>query len=197
MSAWLATLELNPRNRAVRVDLADVDCLHKRMMTLVPQGLGDQARRRAGLLFRVEERDRRILVLVQARLPVDVARLPEGYAHAEVRDLVPVFNALAKGQGVRYRIAANASKREALPIGAAEQWWRRRAEQAGLHLLSVISSPAGAVRGGAAIRHDLTRFDGVALVEDPEAVTAAVLDGIGRGKSYGGGLLSLAPARVS
>jgi hypothetical protein len=28
-------------------------------------------------------------------------------------------------------------------------------------------------------------------------LNAAVLDGIGRGKSYGGGLLSLAPGRLS
>jgi CRISPR system Cascade subunit CasE len=38
-------------------------------------------------------------------------------------------------------------------------------------------------------------FDGLAVITDPEHVRAAVCEGIGRGKSYGCGLLSLAPVR--
>jgi len=36
------------------------------------------------------------------------------------------------------------------------------------------------------------RFDGEAVISDVDAVRHAVLNGIGRGKSYGCGLLSLA-----
>lgn len=147
--------------------------------------------------------------LVQGRLPLDPSRLPTDYASYQVRDLSPMFAYLTKGRVVRYRITANASKRKAMgadaakrgPIialhgAAAEEWWRKRATQAGLQLVSVMSSPVGTA-SGKHIRHDFTRFDGVAVVEDAEALNAAVLDGIGRGKSYGGGLLSLAPGRLS
>lgn len=48
--------------------------------------------------------------------------------------------------------------------------------------------------GAAPMRHSLIRYDGTATVTDPEALAAALLTGIGRGKSYGAGLLSLAPA---
>jgi CRISPR system Cascade subunit CasE len=50
-------------------------------------------------------------------------------------------------------------------------------------------------RGGTRIRHALTRYDGIAVVTDPDALRRAVLGGVGRGKSYGAGLLSLAPLR--
>ena len=45
------------------------------------------------------------------------------------------------------------------------------------------------------MRHAVVRFDGIGVVTDPDALRAAVLTGIGRGKSYGCGLLSLAWAR--
>jgi CRISPR system Cascade subunit CasE len=36
-------------------------------------------------------------------------------------------------------------------------------------------------------------FDGIAVIKDAELVRAAVQTGIGRGKAYGCGLLSIAP----
>jgi hypothetical protein len=47
---------------------------------------------------------------------------------------------------------------------------------------------------GGRIRHTLTQFDGVAAVAEPTTVTSAIITGVGRGKSYGCGLLSIAPA---
>ncbi|WP_425271601.1 type I-E CRISPR-associated protein Cas6/Cse3/CasE [Nocardia neocaledoniensis] len=44
------------------------------------------------------------------------------------------------------------------------------------------------------MRHVATRFDGIATIHDVDLVRSAVADGIGRGKSYGCGLLSLLPA---
>jgi CRISPR system Cascade subunit CasE len=44
------------------------------------------------------------------------------------------------------------------------------------------------------MRHSLVRYDGTGLITDPEALTQALVAGIGRAKSYGAGLLSLAPA---
>jgi CRISPR system Cascade subunit CasE len=47
------------------------------------------------------------------------------------------------------------------------------------------------------MRHSLLRYDGTATVIDPDALHDAVIHGIGRGKPYGAGLLSLAPARTT
>ena len=212
MSAWLARIELNTRSPEVRRDLGNVELLHKRMMLLVPDDLGTDPRALAGLLFRLEQSAYAATLLVQSRLEMTPGRLPEGYGRIQMRDLTPMLEALTKGRAVQYRIAGNASKRKAVgsksdtdttrrgPIvalhgQAAEDWWRDRARTAGLCLHSLVSSPDAAARGGK-IRHDLTRFDGTASIEDPQALTEALLNGIGRGKSYGAGLLSLAPARL-
>ncbi|WP_437012987.1 type I-E CRISPR-associated protein Cas6/Cse3/CasE [Streptomyces sp. enrichment culture] len=45
--------------------------------------------------------------------------------------------------------------------------------------------------------HSLLRYDGTATVTDPDTLTAAMVHGIGRGKPYGAGLLSLAPATTA
>lgn len=212
MSAWVTRIRLNIRSAQARRDLSNVDLLHKRMMLLVPDDLGGRARAETGLLFRVDQDEYAPAIIVQTRTEPLIARLPDGYGHADVKDLGAMFDKLTRGRSIHYRITASASKRLPLdpppppeskkrgPVvplrgAAAEQWWRRQAEQrAGLQLVTLTAKPAG-VASGNGIRHALTRFDGTAVIDDPEALTEAVLAGIGRGKPYGGGLLSLAPAR--
>ena len=81
----------------------------------------------------------------------------------------------------------------------AEEWWRERAERHGLDLSDVAST--GAVpaldrgrSGKRGVRIHVTRFDGHAVVRDPDALREAVRNGIGRSKAVGCGMLSLAPA---
>ncbi len=111
---------------------------------------------------------------------------------------------------MRYRLVANPTKRHgrtsphagklaALTGAAADQWWIERAERSGLALqtATITSLPDLAGRRAKSddrIVHAARRFDGTAVVTDPAALRAAVLTGIGRGKSHGCGLLSLVPA---
>lgn len=46
------------------------------------------------------------------------------------------------------------------------------------------------------VRHARTRFDGTAAVIDADLLRAKITEGIGRGKAYGCGLLTIAPART-
>lgn len=211
----LARIRLNPLDRAVQRDLADVTQLHRTLMRLVPDNLGDQARHQSGLLFRLEETARACVLLAQVSGPLHPDRLPEGYGHIDVKDLTPMFRALRDGLRVRYRIVANPAKRERLPLEDkgkrgrvvplvgrdADQWWNRRAAEAGLRVHTLLPSPIRPAtqgrRGEKRLRHDLTQFDGTATITDTQALTAAVLTGIGRGKPYGAGLLTLAPASTT
>lgn len=212
--AYLARIRLNPHSRDVQRDLGDHTQLHKTLMRLLPDDLGDNPRQQTGLLFRTDTTEDATTLLVQATHPLDPARLPEDYGHTDIKDLGPMFRALRPGLGVRYRIAVNPSKTQRLPPehknkrgkvlplydADADQWWKRRALNAGLDLRSLHSAPLAPVTPGDApdrIRHRLVRYEGTATVTDPEALTAAVLTGIGRGKPYGGGLLSLAPATTA
>ncbi|MET7344617.1 type I-E CRISPR-associated protein Cas6/Cse3/CasE [Streptomyces sp. NPDC005547] len=207
----IARIHLNPHSRDVQRDLRDATEMHRTVMRMVPDGLGDSPRSQAGLLYRLDETDTTSTLLVQANR-LDPTRLPTGYGHAEIKSLTPMFTALRKGLAVRYRIVLNPAKRERLTLEAkgkrgrivplsgaeADQWWRRRAADAGLqiHVLTPTSTPPIRPRGKGSdgMRHSLIRYDGTAAVTDPDALHEAVLTGIGRGKPYGAGLLSLAPA---
>ncbi|MGW9027910.1 type I-E CRISPR-associated protein Cas6/Cse3/CasE [Streptomyces sp. NPDC055722] len=210
----IARIHLNPHSRDVQRDLRDATQMHRTVMRTVPDGLGDSPRHRAGLLYRLDETETSSTLLVQAT-HLDPTLLPPGYGHAEVKSLAPMFSALRNGLAVRYRIVLNPAKRERLTLeekgkrgkivplsGAdADQWWHRRAAAAGLqlHVLTPTNLAPARPRAKQAppMRHSLLRYDGTATVTDPDALTQALLDGIGRGKPYGAGLLSLAPAAAA
>jgi len=204
MTAWLTQIIPDYRNGQVRKDLRDVMAMHKRVMTLVPDALGDQARRQAGVLYRIEESARGPRILIQTRIRPELGRLPAGYGQAATRELGPLLAWLSPGAMVRYRITANTCKRKsrstrivALRGSAADEWWTSRAPGCGLTLQSLLPHALDDAVGGPdrenGIRHAATRFDGVASVADPGALEEAILVGVGRGKSHGCGLLSIAP----
>ncbi|MEV8391811.1 MULTISPECIES: type I-E CRISPR-associated protein Cas6/Cse3/CasE [unclassified Streptomyces] len=219
-TAWLTRIILNPAHRQVHYDLGNAAALHRRVMKLLPDHLGDRPRAQAGVLFRLEpdspptsdSAPATPLVLLQTQVPPDTSQLPTGYArHAQTRSMQGMLGALRPALPVRYRILGNAVRRcgpnsaagkwkQVIPLHGAEadQWWANRASPAGLDLLTVHSEAATSV----STRHDETvrinrsavLFEGTATVRDPEALRTALLQGIGRSKSYGCGLLSLAPA---
>lgn len=210
----LARIALNLRSREAQRDLRDATEMHRTLMRMVPDELGDQPRQAAGLLYRVDVEESHTMVLVQATTDLDVTQLPPSYGQLEVKDLSPMFAALAKGLGVRYRITANPTKRahvmkagskrtgQLIPLSGrdADAWWARQATLAGLELRTQFTTPLQPARSRRQetrrMRHSLVRFDGTATVSDPAALAEALRRGIGRGKSYGAGLLSLAPVRA-
>ena len=206
MTTWLTQVTPDYRKPLVRNDLRDVIDMHKRVMMLVPDDLGDQARRQAGVLYRIDESPRGPRILIQTQTHPQLARLPAGYGQAESRELDPMLKWLSTGALVRYRITANTCKRKshstkavALRGTAADDWWKERASRSGLQVQSLIPHPLDDAVGGdrrSGVRHAVTRFDGIALVTDPAALRQAILSGVGRGKSHGCGLLSLAPLRA-
>lgn len=221
MTVWLTRIVPDPRSGDVRRDTAGSGgaiALHRRLMSLFPEDIGSQARARLGVLFRLEDTPAGTHILLQSTHEPDAARLPTGYGTALSRPLDPLLDALRPGLTIRYRCVASpvrkpgATTRElyglpavvALSGAAADEWWMRQAEAAGLKPLSLHSVPLDAVRGprgkhGPAseqrVRHARTRFDGTAAIIDPALLHTKITEGIGRGKSYGCGLLSIAPAK--
>ncbi|MGW7719193.1 type I-E CRISPR-associated protein Cas5/CasD [Streptomyces chartreusis] len=225
-TATLIRIRLNLSNFDIRRNMHRPGSLHKTVMLLAPEGLGDNPRQKAGLLFRLEHATHTLppTLLAQTRLPPDLARMPATYGQPETRDLTPLLAALTAGRRVRYRITANPSTRYTIkkdadpffPIAKprhkdvpldgddALAWWQRKATRAGLDLHSAALTPMARSqhpitrertdRPPDVFRYALTRFDGEATITDPDHLRHAVLTGIGRGKAYGAGLLSLAPA---
>lgn len=232
--AWLTRLVLNSAHRTVHADLGNSAALHRRVMSLVPDGLGDSPRAAAGVLFRLEaDQPGAPLLLVQTGMAPDIGRLPVGYANSHTRDMAPMLGALRPGLAVRYRLLGNTVRRcgpnstagswkKAIPLRDedAAHWWTQRASGCGLGLHTLALRPAAPLtahrrdgdplqtsapkadsatthrqRAKVRVPYAATLFEGTATVQDPELLTAALLTGVGRGKSYGFGLLSLAPER--
>ncbi|MGH3403484.1 MAG: type I-E CRISPR-associated protein Cas6/Cse3/CasE [Streptosporangiaceae bacterium] len=206
MTTWLTQITPDYRNDTARQDLRDVIKMHQRVMTLVPDGLGEHARLQAGVLYRVDQTSRSGQILVQTQMGPRLDRLPAGYGQAQTRELDPLLDWLHPGALVRYRIAANTCKRrsrstQVIPLRGveADQWWITRASRSGITLQSLIPCSLDDAVGGdrkSGVRHAVTRFDGIAAVTDPGALREALLAGVGRGKSHGCGLLSIAPLRA-
>ena len=209
MTAWLTRIRLDTRHRTVLDDLRDVVALHRRIMSLVPDRYDERPRSAAGVLYRVEDDNASPSLLMQTLVRPDPSRLPAHYGHVQSKNLSPLLDMLDRGLAVNYRLTGNTSKRlgrkpargrpgqvVALRGADAEDWWARRAPGCGLALRTVhmrqMEDLCG-VRNGEAVRHAAARFEGIAVVEDPDSLRSAVLAGIGRGKSYGCGLLSIAP----
>jgi CRISPR system Cascade subunit CasE len=206
---WLTRLVPDRAHAAVWRDLEHPADLHRRVMSLFPDSLGDTPRRAAGALHRIEQHRVGTHLLIQSALPPSPDRLPPEYGRLSTTSLTPVIARLRAAAPVRYRVVANATSKlgphttsgrpgQLVPLRGqdAYAWWTRRAMEAGLRLDAVHATvlPPAVVRHGAVRTPcDRTRFDGVATVTDPHALTVALAAGIGRGKAYGCGLLTVLP----
>jgi CRISPR system Cascade subunit CasE len=219
MTLWMTRLTPNLDHHDTLADLADVTRLHRRLMSFFPDSLGTPARSAAGLLFRVETAANSVRVLIQSSIQPDLSRLPHRYGHAETTQLDGFLQQLTNGMTIRYRITANPSKqlarghsgpghpgqRVALRGAQAEAWWRKRADHVGLTLTNLVMLPhqdlvgrqTGQISkaGKGQIRHAAAQYDGTATIRDVDTVRSAISNGVGRGKPYGCGLLSVAPVR--
>ncbi|GAA5064794.1 type I-E CRISPR-associated protein Cas6/Cse3/CasE [Streptomyces similanensis] len=215
---WLTRIVPHPASRDARRDLADTVALHKRLMSLFPDSIGPDPRAALGVLHRIDDAPTGPHVLLQSGHQPDLTRLPDHYGQALTRDLSPLLTALHSGAHINFRCTASPVRKPGATTRAlynlpavvplhgphADEWWLRQADTAGLKVLTLHSQlldSATGVRGtrGSSnqqrVRHTRTRFDGTAVVIDPDQLRTKITEGIGRGKAYGCGLLTIAPHR--
>jgi CRISPR system Cascade subunit CasE len=202
---YLSKLVLNERDRSVHRDLSNAHALHQRIMQAFPDEQRHNPRADWAVLFR-QEPDSGI-VLVQSTIPPDWAYLPPGYL-TQPANATPVDldrSRLDPGRVLQFRLKANPSKRDKQTrklIGlfhSADQlaWLERQGTQHGFQLLSADAIPTPNVFGRkgssqAPIRLLTVMYQGVLQISDPTLFRQALQQGIGRGRSYGCGLLSIA-----
>lgn len=171
-----------------------------------------------------QSRDGGLRLLIQAGTKPDFGRLPKGYeVNPGVCKAVDVTClGIESGQRLRFRLRANPTRAIDTKTGpdgkknngrrvelkgeeACQAWLRRKGEQHGFRVIASrldAGPPAprcggGKVEGrkaGATITIASVLFEGVLEVTEGPLLQAAVRGGIGRAKSYGQGLLSLARA---
>jgi len=218
---YLSRLILNPHNRRVQKEIADRYELHRSIMSAFPDDLGADEDR---VLFRVEQSAGgwHLTLLVQSWTRPDWSWLPEPGGRSyllpddQPNPALKRFSLnLAAGQTLAFRLCANPTARRRCSDGErrrvglyreAEQidWLEGKAERGGFDLVAVRTSGETTV-GGTVYRNgnklQLTllsvQFDGLLTVTQPAEVKKTVRDGIGSGKAFGFGLLSLAPPRMN
>ena len=221
---YLSRLILNPHNRRVQKEIADTYQLHRSLMNGFPDDLaeGDE---RVLFRLEQHPRSGALILLIQSLgepdwswLEVDNARgylLPASESNLAVKkfdlDLSP-------GQTLAFRLRANPTVKRRRekddgnlravrdPLYREQDqyaWLERKAKQSGFRVLSVRTGNQTKVYGRIyrnGNKHRLTllsvQFDGLLQVEGPDRVRRAVQNGIGSGKAFGFGLLSLAPPLV-
>lgn len=210
----LSRVELNTQSLAVLRDIADTHEMHRTVMSAFPDVDSEAARMELGVLYRLEVERTNALLIVQSNLAPNWAALPGGYAkQSDFKAIDSVLDSLKSGQKFRFRLSANPTriaggrsgsgrgKRIAIR-GRDEQidWLERKGRGAGFRVEATEVS-GGALRGSRArgrsrskspISIDIVRFDGILEVAEAGSFVESVRAGIGRGKAYGCGLVSLA-----
>lgn len=183
-----------------RARFHDAKWLHHRVMDLFGDlGGGPQARNNGDVLFRFEPQvgDGRVLVQSSVEPVVDGVR---------TTPLTPALAKLEPGLPVRFLLHANAVRtvnrthdgvvkqhRADVPPHRLRDWVCGRIGGA---LTDVdLEEPTRHDRRRGKAKLAVVRFAGTAAVDDPQTLTRAIRDGIGRAKAYGCGLLTVGPVR--
>lgn len=206
---YLTQFEINTQRRRSRELLASAQRMHASILHAFSSDT-DPGR----VLWRIDhgEHGRRELWISSA-VPPDLSALVEdcgwpATTRWRTADLTHMFAGLRSGQQWRFRLTANpvavlpadGSRGKVVPLtmSGCLPWLDARAAKAGFSVArdAVRVSRLDSLR----FRRDRTQvvlrqaqFDGALTVVDPVALRGALLNGIGRAKGYGCGLMTLAP----
>lgn len=208
----LTRVQLPIRLASVRRRLSSPQVMHAIVQAA---GAGDGGR----TLWRVDGTEPEFTLYVVSPGDVDAELLCSELGlpseSVQSRDYAPVLGALEVGQEWRFRLRANPVKalardgrRSAIHALRTQpeqlEWLQRKAKAAGfsiplnrLGLPEVVTAARDAMlfKGSTQSRVSIETvvFDGILKVTDERALRSAMLEGIGRAKAYGCGLLTLAP----
>jgi CRISPR system Cascade subunit CasE len=213
---YLSKLLLNPRCRQVQREITRPYQMHRTLMRAFPDNLKDGDER---VLFRLDSgRNGSLILLVQSWGAPDWCQMSQTTPHNYLQELAnnpavkPFQLELVTGQVLTFRLRANPTIKRKFPNGQHKRvgiysqekqlaWLQRKGEQGGFQLTTVRITDQDNIY--ATISHNAEKhklkmnavhFDGQLQVINPIRFHAAVLNGIGSGKGFGFGLLSLAPA---
>ena len=209
---FLSRLILNPRTRRVQHEITNLYELHRTIMQAYP---ADQERKKAAVLFRVEQHNGlyssnpKVLVQSTAKPDWRFLEAEKNYLF-EPKILVKEYTPNITNNDVfRFTLRANPTRRikeTRKLIGIVKElelieWIRTKGDQYGFSMdfdsLVIRKIPPYTMykkQENEVIKISLlaTDFSGYLQVVDREKFLIGVVEGIGRGRSFGCGLLSLA-----
>lgn len=213
---FLSKVILDRWRRDVLLDLEDRDRLHKKVMRLFPEipgGPCDNARQQLGVLYRVEDSTMLLQSLKEPTLPRGLS----GYEIAGAKDVTANFQAIRPQKTYRFRLDANTSfhidegdghdwipeaedgglttRQKTRRVGcgawpARARWFEGMCRRCGIMPESYFMESLSPIKMREGFL-EVTRFDGHMSVADLAIFTYALQGGIGQGKPYGLGLLTI------
>lgn len=163
---------------------------HRMVMALFPHVPENEARSSLGVLFRGERSKSESTVLIRSnRRPANIPGL---------KSLKEDFRRFELGQGVRFRVTVSPLKRSGNRERTIQDFdelesWLSNKFLPGLTGLEIIQLKEEEVRRGRSKNFvKLVQIDGIARINDLSALATILKSGVGRNKSYGAGLLTLA-----
>jgi len=206
---YLSQLHLSPTDKKTQRTLHDVYLLHQVLLAAFPREAHQSGGR---LLYRLEPSggtEPNVRLLVQSEMQPQWGRIEVGSQLSITAQHTKVFDPeLAPGSLFRFRIRANPTvKREGRRLGVIGEkdqldWLQRKLAASGCKLLDCTVHDEGHLTGRKSARRSgvrpyvmtfrSSRFEGVLRVESTSDAVAAIGAGLGPGKAFGFGMLSLA-----
>lgn len=201
---YLTKIELDLGNRAVRAALGDCQKMHRLL-----NGLFDQSRENAQLLYRVNAGGSDCTIYLYSERPVHRERLFPFMTLAGERDVSGWQRTMTDGRRIRFDLLTMPSKKVAQADGKNSRrrvlrtvdermtWLARKASQNGFEILGVQELGVASVTGnhaaelGGQMNWDAYHYIGILEIRDADAFQKALSCGIGPGKAYGLGMILL------
>lgn len=200
----LTRVLLNSASPQAAGDIADAGLMHRRVMSLLPHNIGQNPRAATDTLFRVDWLADQPVLLIQTGGTIDTGLLPDLYGSAATKPVDAAWAVLTQGSVVRYRIAVNPTRRErssgktrAVAQRDVPEWWAHRITRHGFADTGefAVSRPetiTGDSSNGNRVLAQRYTISGVAVVTEPDLFRETLRVGIGRSRSYGCGLITVA-----
>jgi CRISPR system Cascade subunit CasE len=211
---FLSKLTLNIRNRGALKDISNAYSLHQTLINLFPDYDNSE---NSKYLFRLEIDEQKLTatILLQSTLEPDFdSKIETGYLmSAQSKEYKPIIN---NGDVFRFRLNANVVRRRLyspekdtnswkknkksilVPLydeTEIENWLNSRATANGLNIVGIPEYAKyyqkAFKKDCAPITHFGVKFDGKLIINNADLAYNALINGIGKGKSFGFGLLSL------
>lgn len=208
---YLSRIVLDLRHPSVRQALRDCNDMHRNLMQGFPSvQVESLARDSANVLYRLVERREEVSLLVTSEaIPCRDALAARGYRLSadSPKDLSALEQVFTEGMVLRFelvtspckKLAGNQKNSRRVYLQTPEermQWLMRKAEQNGFEILEASeyshSISIDGTKQAMRIHYEAVRFVGILKILDTKCFWQAYCAGIGPGKSYGLGMLTVA-----
>lgn len=216
---FLTRFALNPARRQARFLLGSPQAMHAAVMAGFPPTAPERSPDGGRVLWRVDRDGTATWLYILSPTEPQLTHLAEQAGWSDnstwaTRSYVPLLDRIEKGQPWAFRLFANPVHQITRPDGKRikvghvtvdqqRAWLVDKSTTLGFSVPSVGGTPAFEVsnrqqrafrRGQDRVTLATAQFDGTLIVDDVDLLKAALIQGIGRAKGYGCGLLTLAQA---